>query len=104
MRKFWVAYLAKAVVVMPGGFGTLDELFELLTLIQTHKIRKHLPIVLFGSRYWSEVINFQALVDYGTIDADDLNLFHQTDSIDEAFDFVTDQLRVYALGSPGPSL
>ena len=104
MRKFWFAYLAKAVVVMPGGFGTLDELFELLTLIQTHKIRKHLPIVLFGSRYWSEVINFKALVDHGTIDADDLKLFVQTDSVDEAFDFVTEQLRVYALGSPGPSL
>ena len=104
MRKFWFTYLAKAVVVMPGGFGTLDELFELLTLIQTRKIRKHLPIVLFGSRYWSEVIDMKALEKYGTIDAADLELFFRTDSVDEAFDFITEQLKVYSLGSPGATL
>ncbi|RMD62151.1 MAG: LOG family protein [Alphaproteobacteria bacterium] len=104
MRKFWFAYMAKAVVVMPGGFGTLDELFELLTLIQTRKIRKHLPIVLFGERYWSEVINFEALSRYGTIDGADLGLFFRTDSVDEAFDFVTEQLRIYAMGTPGATL
>ncbi len=104
MRKFWFAYLAKAVVVMPGGFGTLDELFELLTLIQTRKIRKHLPVVLFGSRYWAEVINLKALEKYGTIDAADLELFFRTDSIDEAFDFITEQLKVYSLGTPGATL
>jgi len=104
MRKFWFTYLAKAVVVMPGGFGTLDELFELLTLIQTRKIRKHLPIVLFGSRYWAEVVDFNALEKYGTIDPEDLELFFRTDSVDEAFDFITEQLQVYGLPAPGATL
>ncbi len=104
MRKFWFAYLAKAVVVMPGGFGTLDELFELLTLIQTQKIRKHLPVVLFGSRYWADVINLNALEKYGTIDPADLELFFRTDSVDEAFDYLTEQLKVYAMESPGATL
>jgi predicted Rossmann-fold nucleotide-binding protein len=61
MRKFWFVYLAKAVVLFPGGYGTLDELFEILTLVQTRKTRKRMPIVLFGSEYWNEVINFDAL-------------------------------------------
>ncbi len=104
MRKFWFAYLAKAVVVMPGGFGTLDELFELLTLVQTGKIRKHMPVVLFGNRYWSEVIDFEALERYGTIDKKDLDLFFRTDSVDEAFDFITEQLRAYSLDRPGATL
>ncbi|MFQ5775120.1 MAG: LOG family protein [Kiloniellaceae bacterium] len=104
MRKFWFAYLAKAVVVMPGGFGTLDELFELLTLIQTRKIRKHLPIVLFGSRYWAEVVDFNALEAHGTIDPEDLELFFRTDSVDEAFDYITEQLKAYSLATPGPTL
>ena len=104
MRKFWFAYLAKAVVVMPGGFGTLDEFFELLTLVQTGKIRKHMPVVLFGSKYWSEVINLEALERYGTINAEDLELFFRTDSVDEAFDFIPDQLTSYALDIPGPRL
>lgn len=104
MRKFWFAYLAKAVVVMPGGFGTLDEFFELLTLVQTGKIRKQMPIVLFGSRYWSEVINLEALERYGTINAQDLELFFRTDSVDDAFDFITDQLSSFAIDIPGPRL
>ena len=104
MRKFWFAYLAKAVVVMPGGFGTLDEFFELLTLVQTGKIRKAMPVVLFGSQYWSDVINLEALERYGTINAEDLELFFRTDSVDEAFDFITDQLTSYALDIPGPRL
>jgi uncharacterized protein (TIGR00730 family) len=104
MRKFWFAYLAKAVVVMPGGFGTLDEFFELLTLVQTGKIRKHMPIVLFGSKYWSQVINLEALESYGTINAEDLELFFRTDSVDEAFDFITEQLASYAIDIPGPRL
>ncbi|HIC80207.1 MAG TPA: LOG family protein [Kiloniellaceae bacterium] len=104
MRKFWFAYLAKAVVVMPGGFGTLDELFELLTLVQTGKIRKQMPVVLFGSQYWAEVINLEALERYGTISAEDLELFFRTDSVDEAFDFITEQLQSYALDIPGPRL
>ena len=68
MRKFWFAYLAKALLVFPGGFGTLDELFEILTLRQTRKMKKHLPIVLFGTTYWDEVVDFEALVRHGTID------------------------------------
>jgi len=104
MRKFWFAYLAKAAVVMPGGFGTLDELFEILTLIQTGKIRKHMPIVLFGTKYWAEVVDFKALERFGTIDATDLNLLFRTDSVDEAFAYLTEQLRTYALASPGARL
>jgi uncharacterized protein (TIGR00730 family) len=104
MRKFWFVYLAKAVVLFPGGYGTLDELFEILTLVQTHKTRKRMPIVLFGSKYWDEVINFDALVKYGTISPGDLELFHRTDSLDEAYDVITKGLTENALGSPGPVL
>ena len=104
MRKFWFAYLAKAVVVMPGGFGTLDEFFELLTLVQTEKIKKHMPIILFGKDYWSEVINLKAMEHYGTISPGDDELFFRTDSVDEAFDHITRELTDYALASPGASL
>ncbi len=104
MRKFWFAYMAKAVVVMPGGFGTLDELFELLTLVQTEKIKKRMPIVLFGSHYWAEVINLEALERYGTISPGDVELFFRTDSVDEAFNYITEQLSEYALAIPGPTL
>ena len=104
MRKFWFAYLAKAVVVMPGGFGTLDELFELLTLIQTQKIRKRMPLVLFGGSYWEEIVNFEALATHGMIDRADLDLLFRTDSIDEAYDYITGQLETHSLGTPGPTL
>jgi uncharacterized protein (TIGR00730 family) len=104
MRKFWFVYLAKAVVLFPGGYGTLDELFEILTLVQTGKTRKRMPIVLFGTKYWEEVINFDALVSYGTISPGDLDLFHRTDSVDEAYDIITRGLTENALGSPGPTL
>jgi uncharacterized protein (TIGR00730 family) len=104
MRKFWFVYLAKAVVLFPGGYGTLDELFEILTLVQTRKTRKRMPIVLFGSKYWDEVINFDALVKYGTISPGDLDLFHRTDSLDDAYDIITKGLIENALGSPGPVL
>jgi len=104
MRKFWFVYLAKAVVVFPGGFGTLDELFEILTLLQTRKIRKHLPVVLFGTSYWSEVIDFEALIRNGMIDAADTVLFHRTDSVDEANEFLTGQLSKYALAERGAIL
>jgi uncharacterized protein (TIGR00730 family) len=79
MRKFWFAYLAKALVVFPGGFGTLDELMELLTLVQTKKLQKKIIIVLYGSAFWKEIINFDALIKYGTISADDLKLFEFAD-------------------------
>lgn len=93
MRKYWFAYLAKAIVVMPGGFGTLDEFMEILTLIQTEKIKKRLPIVLFGTKFWDDVINFEALVEWGTISASDLDLFIKTDSVDEAYDHITNMLN-----------
>ena len=104
MRKFWFTYLAKAVLVFPGGFGTLDELFEILTLLQTRKMRKHLPVVLFGSTYWQEVINFDALIRHGMIDPTDVQHFYVTDSVDEAFTYVTDSLRAYAMAERGAIL
>lgn len=104
MRKFWFAYLAKALIVFPGGFGTLDELFELLTLLQTRKITKHLPVILFGTKYWDEVINFDALIRHGCISADDISFLHRTDSVDEACEFVISQLSQYALEERGAIL
>ena len=104
MRKFWFVYLAKAVVLFPGGFGTLDELFEILTLVQTRKMRKHMPIVLFGAKFWDQVVNFDALVRYGTISPEDIHLFRRTDSVDEAYELITRGLTEHALGSPGPVL
>jgi uncharacterized protein (TIGR00730 family) len=88
MRKFWFAYLAKALVVFPGGFGTLDEMMELLTLSQTEKLAKKLTILLYGSSYWKEIINFDALVKYEMISPDDLNLFHYADDPQEAFEIL----------------
>jgi uncharacterized protein (TIGR00730 family) len=92
MRKFWFAYLAKALVIFPGGFGTLDELFEILTLVQTAKARKTMPIVLYGSRYWDEVLNLDAMVRWGTIDRSDAALLHRCDDVDCSFDFLTGEL------------
>ena len=104
MRKFWFTYMAKAVVVMPGGFGTLDEFFELMTLIQTLKMKKRPPIVLFGSEFWDEVLDLDALVRFGTIDEKDLDLFLRTNSVDEAFDFITAELTATAMNTTGPHL
>lgn len=97
MRKFWFMYLAKAIVTFPGGYGTMDELFETLTLIQTGKVSKKLPIVLFGTEFWDEVMNLDAMVKYGTISPEDLDLMFRTDSVDEAFDYITDYLETHAL-------
>ncbi|MEX2644396.1 MAG: TIGR00730 family Rossman fold protein [Acetobacterales bacterium] len=104
MRKFWFLYLAKAVVVFPGGYGTLDELFEILTLTQTQKIKKHMPVVLFGTGFWDEVVNLDALVRHGTISAKDLDLVHRTNSVDDAYDYLTAQLTEYGLNEPGATL
>ncbi|MBI4184493.1 MAG: LOG family protein [Proteobacteria bacterium] len=104
MRKFWFAYLAKAVVFFPGGFGTLDELFEVLTLLQTRKIRKRLPLVLFGTSYWDKVIDLETLVRWGSIDPQDLALLHRTDSVDDAYEYLIRELTEYALGAPGAAL
>jgi uncharacterized protein (TIGR00730 family) len=100
MRKFWFAYLAKALVIFPGGFGTLDELFEILTLAQTQKLAKKILVVIYGREYWSRVINFQALVDSATIAPEDLDLFTMVDSPEEGFEFLRDGLTRYHLGPP----
>ena len=104
MRKFWFVYLAKAVAIFPGGFGTLDELFELLTLLQTEKLTKPVPIVLFGAEFWSEFMDLDALVRRGTIEAQDLNLLFITDSVDAAFEFLTRELLKRAIREPGGRL
>jgi len=104
MRKFWLAYMAKAILVFPGGFGTLDELFEMLTLKQTRRMNKPMPIVLFGNEYWREVINFDALVRHGTIDAKDVELVHRTDSVNDACEWLMRHLTEEALGKPGAML
>ncbi|MFO1129690.1 MAG: LOG family protein [Rhodospirillales bacterium] len=101
MRKYWLIYLAKALIAFPGGFGTLDEFFEVMTLVQTGKLRKHLPIVLYGRDYWDAALDLEALVRFGTIDATDLSLFHRSDDVDDAFDFVTRELTEKALALPG---
>jgi uncharacterized protein (TIGR00730 family) len=85
MRKFWFAYMAKALVVFPGGFGTLDEMFEILTLAQTHKLSKKLLVILYGSEYWNEVFDLRPLAEWGAINEADLDLLCRVDSADEAF-------------------
>jgi hypothetical protein len=102
MRKFWFAYLAKALVVFPGGFGTLDELMELLTLTQTQKLSKKMAIVLYGSEYWKEIINFDALLKHGMISPEDLNLFQYADDPQAAFEILKKELMVYALQPDTP--
>jgi uncharacterized protein (TIGR00730 family) len=92
MRKFWFAYLSKALVVFPGGFGTMDELFEILTLAQTKKLAKKMTIVLYGSAFWKEIINFDALVKYGTIAEKDLELFHFADTPEAAMEILRESL------------
>jgi uncharacterized protein (TIGR00730 family) len=104
MRKFWFMYLAKAMIVFPGGFGTMDEFFETLTLIQTKKINKVMPIVLYGKSFWRDTLNLDSLVKHGTISAGDLDLFREADSVDEAFDYIVEGLSEHALGNPGGSL
>ncbi len=93
IRKFWFFYLAKALVIFPGGLGTMDEFFELLTLIQTHKSKKYMPVVLYGSEYWNDVINLDNMVKWGTISPEDLNLFRKFDDVDAAFEYLKDELN-----------
>lgn len=102
-RKFWFVYLAKALVVFPGGFGTMDELFELLTLIQTGKTGKTMPIVLYGKEFWDEVVNLDALVDWGTISPEDLDLFRVCSTPEDAYEYLTTELtRLYLDGEEQP--
>lgn len=97
MRKFWFAYLAKALVVFPGGFGTLDELTEILTLVQTQKLEKKMVVLLYGTSFWHEIINFDALLKYGMIAEQDLGLFQFADDVDSAFRVLETGLTKYYL-------
>ena len=92
VRKYWFVSMAKALVAFPGGFGTLDELFETLTLIQTKKTEKVPPIVLYGREFWEHIVNFEALVEWGTISPEDLELIRIVDSVEEALEYITAQL------------
>src|SRR5229473_1088660 len=100
MRKYWFAYLAKALVVFPGGFGTLDEFFEILTLAQTHKLAKKILVIVYGKEYWNRVLNLEALVDAGTISPEDVNGFTMVDTPEEAFDVLKDGLTKFHLQPP----
>ncbi len=93
MRKLWFMYLAKALVAFPGGFGTLDEFFELLTLLQTKKVGKKMTVILFGKSFWTKIIDFNALVKYGMINHDDLDLFKFADSPKEAFEILKSSIE-----------
>jgi len=98
-RKYWFLYPCKALVIFPGGFGTLDELFETLTLVQTGKIKKKLPIILFGSEYWSKVLNIAAMAEFGTVSPDDLDLIHISDDVEDAFQVLTTGLATTPQGT-----
>ena len=104
MRKLWFIYLAKALIIFPGGFGSMDELFESLCLTQTGKIKKHMPIILYGKEFWSEIMNLDAMVKWGTIEPEDLDLFQVVDSVDEAFDYLTAELQEHLDQPFGPRL
>src|SRR5207247_11090443 len=85
MRKFWFAYLAKALVIFPGGFGTCDELFEILTLVQTDKLSKKIDVILYGREYWDEVLDFKQMAEWGAIAEPDLDLLRYADTPKDAF-------------------
>ncbi len=96
MRKFWFVYLAKGLVIFPGGFGTLDELFEVLTLVQTGKVKKKLPIIIYGSEYWDQIINIDNMVKYGVISKEDRDLIRYCDTVEDAFNYLKEELtRIY---------
>ena len=104
MRKFWFTYLAKALVIFPGGFGTMDEFFELMTLVQTRKLKKKVPIVVYGSGYWDDVMDLDAMVRHGVIDRADLDLFHRADTVDDAYRYITAEMTERFLDDPGGRL
>jgi len=100
MRKFWFAYLAKALVIFPGGFGTLDEMFEILTLMQTEKLAKQIQIVLYGSEYWDPILNMKPLLEWGAIADRDIDLLTRADTPDSAFQLLKAHLTKYHLTPP----
>jgi uncharacterized protein (TIGR00730 family) len=89
MRKLWFAYLAKVLIVFPGGFGTLDEMMEILTLTQTGKIRKKVLTLIYGREYWDKILNFEGMIEMGTIGASDRDLFTYADTPEQAFEILT---------------
>ena len=95
MRKLWFAQIAKALIVFPGGFGTMDELWEMLTLLQTGKLPKHNLILIYGRKYWDEVLNFRAMVRWGTINQEEYDLLQFADTVDEAFTRIREGLEKY---------
>ncbi len=97
MRKYWFVYMAKGMAIFPGGVGTCDELMEVLTLLQTQKIPRPIPIVVYGRDYWREVINFDAMVKWGTISPEDLDLFQVVDSPLEAFNYLKEEMERHYL-------
>jgi hypothetical protein len=107
MRKLWFAYLSKALVVFPGGFGTLDEMFEILTLAQTQKLAKKITVVIYGQDYWKRVFNLEALVDTGAISPKDIELFQFADTPEQAFETLrkglTDNYLIAEAGAPAES-
>jgi uncharacterized protein (TIGR00730 family) len=102
MRKFWFAYLAKALVIFPGGFGTCDELFEILTLVQTDKLSRKIDIILYGNEYWDQVLNFRSMADWDAIADDDLSLLHRVDSPSDAFEQLRGHLIAHHLEPATP--
>ena len=104
MRKLWFVYLAKALVIFPGGFGTFDELMEVVTLLQTHKLKKKVAVVIYGPEYWNKVLNFDEMIHHGVITKEDLNLFKFMDSPEEAFRYLKDFLLSNYLRYQPPDL
>ncbi|HKE83553.1 MAG TPA: LOG family protein [Vicinamibacterales bacterium] len=97
MRKFWFAYLAKALVIFPGGFGTLDEMFEILTLMQTEKLAKQIQIILYGTEYWDAILNLEPMAEWGAISPADMNLVTRADSPEQAFEYLKLHLTTHHL-------
>ncbi len=94
-RKYWFAYLAKCCLFFPGGFGTLDELFEILTLVQTQKIKKKIPLIMFNKKFWDELVCFDTLKKYELIGKEDMNLLYFTNSVQDAFDYIIENIQQY---------
>ncbi len=102
MRKFWFAYMAKALVIFPGGFGTLDEMFELLTLVQTQKLAAKIDVILYGTEYWNQILNMKPMIEWGAISARDLDALHPANTPEEAFERLRDHLTRHHLEPDRP--